>query len=324
VILLGILFFLFKRWKIESEATIMVPKSFWRFYIITALLLASVAIVPLLHFVFLVIFYYLTIYHPLVDGMRANINIIVPFVAVLTAILIGFLIMPMLWNMNFTKRRILVSVGAVIVFFALELYAEMIAVRMNVFHLVLSSRMVRRPEDITALHANMQISWAVRFHYFVFSIVLVLAVLNFLYNLANALYGDGKPSKKVLTLHGIAMTCYALAFFFVRIMRFDDYTTLLLLWGSVLNAAMCFIFAAIAVGICSGTFMRFEGIGKFIPSLLSIATVMILYGAEYTLLDGNFYSYSESVVVTMLLRVLITVTPGVIVYFLLKYANDEE
>ena len=317
--------------------------SFWRFYIITALILAGVAIVPLLNFMAMLLIYYyspyglfglhnLNVATPIVTFLSAifrifgfnNVNIVIPFMAVFSAILIGFLFMPVLRNMNFTKKRILVSMGAVIIFFALELYAEMIFTRLNVFHLVMTSRMMRGPEDISLLHVDMQISWAVRFHYFVFSIIFVLAVLNFLYNLANALYKDGKPRKKVLILHGIAVTCFALAFFFVRVMRFEDYTTLQLTWGSVLNAAVCFVFAAITVGICSRSFVRFEGIRKFIPSLLSTATVMILYGAEYTLLDGNFYSYSESVIVTMLLRVLITVTPGVIVCFLLKYANDEK
>jgi len=344
-----------------------------------------------------------------------SVSSVIPFMAVFTAILIGFLSLPALWKLSAIKRRIFVSVGAVIVFLGLGLYVEMVSVRLdfipavvrpseelvvdeealfgqeivlavpNVIDPALVSRApswifedlerledreltpavpyvilpviptrsgmtffllpngervlvvpgVNAPEDfaydiftgrgpswifdgtprfdMTTMH----IPWAVRLHYYIFSAVFILAVLNFLYSLAGVLYGDGKPGKRVVILHGIATSCYALAYFFVRVMQYEDHAALLLTWGSVINTAICFILAAIAVGLYCSSFMRYEGWGKILPLVSSALTVLVLYGAQYAMLGGNFYAYSNSVAVTVFLRILIVAVPGVVVHFLL-------
>ena len=157
-----------------------------------------------------------------------------------------------------------------------------------------------------------------RVHYYIFSAVLILAVLNFLYSLANTLYGDGKPGKRVVILHGIATGCYALAYFFVRVMQYANFATLHLTWDSVLNSAICFILAAIAIGLYCGSFMRHGGQRKTIPPISSAITVLTLYGAQYVMLGGRFYLYSESFAVNIFLRILIVVIPSIAVYFLFR------
>jgi len=245
-----------------------------------------------------------------------NVTVVIPFAAVSAAVLIGFLLLPMLRKMYVAKRGIISSVIAVCIFFALSLYAEMISARLDVIFIVMTSRMRRSVEGIAALADYMTIPWTVRLHYYIFSIVLILALLNFLYGLADALYRGEKLSKKAIALQGGAVACYALAYFFVRAMQFKDYDTLLLTSSSVLNAAVCFILAGIAVGLYSGSFSKFAGLGKFISSILSSATVVALYAAEYAMLQGNLYSYHDSAAVTILLRAIIIAIPGVVVYFL--------
>lgn len=383
-------------------------KSFWLFYTIIALILAGAAAFPFRNFVEMIsIINYGFVYEL---PVLFSVSSIIPFMAVFMAILIGFLFLPMLRKISMTKRRIAVSVVAVMVFLGLGLYVETIAVRLdfipaivhhseeaipnqevvlavpNVIDPALGSRApsrvfedlerfgdrglalavpyvilpviptrsgatffllpdgervlvvpgVNAPEDFSFDFlagtgpswifdyparfdmTTMYIPWYVRLHYYIFSVIFVLAVLNFLYSLANVLYGDGRPGKRVVVLHGAATGCYVLAYFFVRVMQYENYTTLLLTWGSVLNAAICFMLAAIAVGLYCGSFMRHKGHGKIIPPISSAITVLALYGAQYAMLGGNFYSYSHSSVVTIFLQILIIVIPSIIVYSLLR------
>jgi len=236
--------------------------------------------------------------------------------AVLTAIVTGFLFLPVLWNKSMLKKYIIASSGAIGMFLGLEIYAERISARLDAIYLVMTSRMWRPTEEITAIVSEMSIPLSVRVHYYIFSIIFILAVLNFLYNLANILYGDGKPGKRIIILHGIAAACYGLSYFFVRVMQFDNLAAMQLTGWSVFNAAVCFILAAITVGLYCGSFLQFEGLKKFMPSILSMITIATLYAAQYIMLEGNFYSYHDNIVITALLRILIIVSPGVVVYSL--------
>jgi len=271
-------------------------KGFWLFYAITALVLAAAAAIPVRHFIAMVLTYYS------ITWISYDVTLVVPFAAVLVAILIGFLLLPII------KNRLIVCIGAVGIFGGLAWYAEMIIARRDATFMLMLSRMWRSPEEITAIVSGASIPWAVRAHYYIFSIVLVVAVVNFLYSLANTLLGDGKPGRPVIILQGIAVACYACAYFFVSVMQFQNLATLQLTWWSVFNVAACFILAAIAVGLCNG-------FNKITAALLSTITVLALYAAEYFLLDGNFYSYHENAIITMGSRLLIIIIPGMVVYY---------
>jgi len=296
----------------------MKPKSFWVFYAIVALILTGIAAVPLWNFFTMVLAYHQ------IARFTYNATIVIPFAAALTAILIGFLFLPLLWHMSMLKKRIIVSIGAIGIFLGLGLYSEMIAARLDAVYLVVTSRMMPLPTtiDLLAPRRTIQLAatipWTVRIHYYVFSVIFILTILNFLYTLANALYTDGKHDKKSIFLHGIATGCYALAYFFVRVMQYENHATLHLTRGSVLNAAICFILAAIAVGLWCGSFVQYKRWGKIAPPALSVITVLALYVAQYAMLDGNFYLYSYNIAVTVLLRILILAIPSIIVHFLLR------
>ena len=308
----------------------MKPTSFRRFYIIISIILAGAAAVPFWHFMIMlrevnqlqwpdIQYFY--------DYPKYNPIRVIPFAAVSIAILAGFLVLPLTRKALTPVKRFVVFAGAVAVFIGMELYAEMIAGRLDATKVVLTSRMMRTPEEIAAMALN-NISWPVRIHYFIFSIILILAVLNLLYNLTAMLYGDNKAlyggnksGKRMLVMHAIATACYTLAYVFVRVMQYDEFGQLRILWESVVNAAVCFILAALAVGLFCGSLFRSAGVRRFIPSLLSLLTVLALYAAEYVMLEYRFYSYSANVVANVLLRVLFAAAPTAAVYFLLRKFN---
>jgi len=346
------------------------PKSFWRFYIIIALILAGAAALPIRNFgVMLSI-----IDRGIVFELPAlfSVSSVIPFLAVLSAILLGFLALPLLWKFPAIKRRVVASALAVVILLSLGFLVEELSLELEHistdFHTSIGPSHHNLPEEVldaygitpamiqsammtrsglirlpdggwfspwlytreldtefqflaTELRFNltsMYIPWYVKLHYYIFSTILVLAVLNFLYNLVNLLYGDGNPGKRVVTLHGIATGCYALAYFFVRAVRYDNHAAFHITWGSVLNAAICFVLAAIAVGLFCSSFLRYERWRKIVPPVASVMTVLTLYGAQYAMLGGNFYLYSESAAVNIFLRILIVAIPGIVVYFLLR------
>ena len=287
-------------------------KAFWQFYAVTALAISAAAAFPLWNF-----FAMLRSYR-WVSWPNYNVTAIIPFAAASAAILLGFLLLPALWRMSARKRRIIALAAAAGIFVTIQLHAEMLAARLDTAIVVMTSRMMHPPELVAFLETQMAIPWAVRIHYYIFSVVLILAALNFLYCLFNTLFGDGKPGKRSIALQGGAVVCYLLAYLFVRVMQYEDHGALLLTGWSVLNAAICFILAAVAAGLLGASFISFKGPGKFIPPLLSTATVLALYGAQYVMLGGNFYLYHENAAVTVFLRILVIIIPGITVFFLHK------
>ena len=345
-------------------------KSFWRFYIIIALTLAGAAALPIRNFGVMVSIINRGFVFEL--PILFSVSSIIPFLAVLSAIFLGFLALPLLFKLPAVKRHAFASVLAVLILFSVGLLAEELSLELEYistdFHTSIGSFHRNIPEEVMDAYGitpamiqsammtrsgmirlpngewfnpwlhmrephtdaqvftaeprfnvtSMYIPWYVRLHYYIFSTIFVLAVLNFLYSLANLLYGDGKPGKREVTLHGMATGCYALAYFFVRAVRYENHATFHVTWGSVLNAAICFVLAAIAAGLFCSSFLRHEGWRKIIPPAASALTVLTLYGAQYAMLGGNFYLYSESTAMNIFLRILIVAIPGIVVYFLLR------
>ena len=150
------------------------------------------------------------------------------------------------------------------------------------------------PYEIAEFTESAVISPAMRIHYYIFSIVLIVAILCWLYNFAQKRYVNGQPGKRFLTLQGIATACYALAYFLVRIVQYENFATRQITPGSVINAAVCFVLAALVMGLWGISFLRSSKYAKIMPPLISVLTVILLYGAQYAMLGGQLYLYAES------------------------------
>jgi hypothetical protein len=106
--------------------------------------------------------------------------------------------------------------------------------------------------------------------------------------------------------------------------RLHYYVLLHITWGSVLNVAVCFTLAAVAVGLFRVSFFRFAGRMKVIQSFLAVLTVLALYAVEFAMLKGKFYSYAGNSVVNLLLHALIIITPALIVQILLRFIYNKQ
>jgi len=74
----------------------------------------------------------------------------------------------------------------------------------------------------------------------------------------------------------------------------------------------------LATGLYSLSFVPFTGRKKIIPPLCSALTVLALYGAEFAMLGGRFYSYGDNMAIGILLHALIIITPAILVRILLS------
>ena len=281
-------------------------KTFKRFYFITAIILFGLSIVPFWHFSLLLLEYFFW------GRTEFNIIFIIPFMAVSASILLGFLLLPFLKNISLCKSHIIILLFSTTAFSGLSLLTERI-VSLNEINILLRSRRMPLPGEVEGLMAGIPV--AIRIHYYIFSIILIISVLSWLYNFAQTRYANGRHGKRFLVIQAVATICYALAYFFVRVVQYENFAIRHITWGSVINAAVCFMLAAFFMGLFSSSFLK----SKIIPPLVSVLTGVLLYAAQYFMLDGQFYLYSESIFISFLLRILIVTIPGIAVYLLLKF-----
>lgn len=281
---------------------------FWRFYTIVGGLLALALAYPMYQTISL------ARHTTILFRSYPNVTAMVPFLGVFVAILIGFLCLPLVSKLPRNKVILGLCGIALPAFIATNLYAERLVTALNLNIVLMSRRMALAPGEIIPLDLY-RIPWVVRFHYYIFAIIFVLAVLNFLYSLASLWYGEGKPEGKVLAVYGISTACYGLAFFFVRVMEYHYVETRHITRGSVVNTVLCFMFAAIALGLFSANYVK----PRWIAPGLSVLVVVALYIGQYFMLDGGLYLYSYIQGMTMAIRVLVALVPGVVVYGLIKF-----
>jgi len=297
----------------------MQTKAFKRFYLVTTLILTGAAAVPVWHFSLMVCATFFR------EGTQYNVTAVIPFMAVTVTILVGFLLLSLIKNLPVRKSHVIIFSFSTLAFIGLSLLAESLITSHTYSYTLMrltTSRMIAPPEEFFSYHMVRQIveynnlPFVIRVHYYIFSVVLAISVVSWLYNFTQA-----KPGKRFCAFQGIITACYALAYFFVRVMQYENFAARQLTWGSVLNAAVCFILASLAMGVWGISFLRNTKYVKIIPVIFAVLTGVLLYIAQYFMLDGQFYLYGESSFMSMLLRIFIVILPGVLVYLLLKKFN---
>ena len=353
-------------WRYEMKMKLLLRTLRQIHYPLLALVLFSALLIPALNFLIMAnAFSRFNIYN-------YDITVVIPFMAVIAAILVGFLLLPLLKKTTLRKKSVMICIVGVLVFIGLDMLVQNVAAntavsmisrhhwhnaevtRYSRIHGIplnelmhTRSGMVLGPDGIpipeyfmgrvwsddftyyTLLERNIlndfgMIPWSVRIHYYLFSIILILAALNCLVVFSETLSGNGSHSKKVITVQGVALVCYMLAYIFVGVMIYEDFAARHITWGSKLNSTICFILAAINAGLYSKPLLRFVGrTGRIVSSLIASATVFALYGAQYIMLNGRFYSFGSNTYIEFAIRALVAITPGIIIYLLLCFMDKQ-
>jgi hypothetical protein len=254
-------------------------------------------------------------------------NLAIPFIAVSATVIFMFLLLPWLSKIPYSKRKIIISVAAVLIFCGLELYSERVAAIGPALHDMFTSRYVWTYEyDLyRQLVAEIRTPFVIRIHYFIFSIVLVLAVIHWLYGFAETRYGSGKPGAKHLIIHGVVTVCYLIAFVWVRVENFydmDSHTyylgqitifpkeyfsilssywfaydyydyTLYVKWESVVTMGLFFALTGIATGLFSALHI-YSKKRVWVSPCIGMATVVISYAIQFILYGRRRVHYVET------------------------------
>ena len=168
----------------------------------------------------------------------------------------------------------------------------------------------------------------VKIHYYVFSIILILIMLNLIYNLT-AIFKENRQeiSKNSLITQGLAAACYLLAFLFVKVIHYVDFETNYITAESSVSALLCIVLAAVSGGLFVDNLLNKKGKLRLVPSAVSSIIVIILYTAEYFMV-GGFYRYGEGflfeslpLIKISIFNIIIVFLPALIVYFIIKTAT---
>lgn len=251
--------------------------------------------------------------YPLIMGVRVVVDMIaegtvlqenypkyiIPYRPVCVALLSGVFSMP-LW-MRWLKRRAFAggALVALVVFFALELLLERKVV-------VTTPEAVATLEDWqmymcyttpsyktkTAVEILMgEYDPAFKLHFYMISVVLLLAILNSLYGFGQ-MAGTGETTRRRSLIAGSAC---ALAFLGLCILAcFTAFWRDGSLQVSPLSAALMaafFVLLGVTAGVFAGSHLLGKGccLAIFVPALVASAMTLIMYLGEMILLDGRLY-----------------------------------
>jgi len=167
----------------------------------------------------------------------------------------------------------------------------------------------------------------VKFHYYIFSIIFILIILNFLNNIFDVL-NVRSENKNLLPLitQGLALTFCTLAFIFVKPIEYQYLQENYITAKSVVNIIFCIVAVAISGGLFVDNLLKDENKVRYISSIASSVIVIMLYTAEYFMLLGGFYRYGKGFLFNPLPLIGVSVTniivvllPALLVFYILKF-----
>ena len=278
----------------------MKNKAFHRYYLFSCLGVLLVSLYPLYMGIRVVS-------DMLINGTVLKENYpkyIIPYTPIAAALIIGVLIMPLCFRL--LKRFSLAggACAATAVFFALELLFERRVVITDTNALATledwQMYMCYVPTTYkleTALDILMgEYDPAFKLHFYIISLVLILALLNCLYGFGQAVKSGSKRRIKSLVLQSVC----TLAFLGLCILAcFTAFWRDGNLRVSPLSASLMtvfFVLLGVTSGVFAGSFLL--GKGKFLsvwlPSLIATGMTLVMYMGEMILLSGHLYSFGAS------------------------------
>ena len=320
----------------------MKKKSFIRYYLFACAILLLLSFYPLWMGVQVV-------GDMLADGMVMKENYpkyIIPYTPISVAVFTGALLMPLC--MKLLKRRALLggSAYALTAFFGLEwLFEKKVVVATAETVTVLEDwqmYMCYQPpggwgtetttyKTQTAVDILMgNYSPAFKLHFYVISVVLILAILNCVYGFAQVVKTGDKKRVKPLIMQSISTSVFlglCILACFTAFWR-DGSIQVSSLSASLM--AVFFILLGVTVGVYVGSFLlgKCKGLAVWLPAVVASAMTLLMYVGELILLNGHLYRFGTSLffdglpgIVLAPVDVLIVISAGGVTALLFSLTN---
>lgn len=230
---------------------------------------------------------------------------IIPYTPISLAVIIAVFILPAL--IKYAGKYALAAASAIslVIFFASELLLEnMVIVTENVTTKLESWQMFMcyvSPENVqTRTWRPIDVligdySPAFKLHFYIISVVLIVALLNCFYGFAHVIVTNNKSRLKALVVQSVlAVLFLGLCIFacFTAFFRDGEITV------SALSAVLMSIFFVV-FGVTSGVYVGSFFIDKkktlsvLLPSIVASAVTLVMYIGEMILLSGHLYRFGS-------------------------------
>lgn len=170
---------------------------------------------------------------------------------------------------------------------------------------------------------------AFKLHFYMISVVLILAILNCIYGFAQMLRTGDKSRKKALILQSVSAASFlglCILACFTAFWR-DGSITVSPLSASLMS--VFFILLGVTVGLFLGSLLlKKQSVGLWLPTVAAAATTLLMYVGEMILLHGHLYRFGEGFffaglpgIVLAPADLLVILAAGALAFFLLRFAR---
>ena len=227
----------------------------------------------------------------------------IPYVPIAVALLFGVLIMPLAYNLFEKKAFLAGSISSVIVFYIMERTVESKVIvasdipleswQMSLCYVPPEGYKSRAWEAVNVLLGGYS-AWF-KLHFYIISVLLILAILNSVYGFANMVKTGDKSRKRALTVQSVAAVLFLGMCIWACFTAFYRGGELEVSPLSAVLMSVFFVLMGFTAGIFTASFLigKKRAVSVFLPSIVAALVTLAMYAGELILLSGNLYRFGS-------------------------------
>lgn len=226
---------------------------------------------------------------------------IIPYTPISIALIAGVILMPIFYRYAKRYAQLSASVLCLVVFFGSELLLESLVIVTTTVQTTLESwqmAMCYQTPEMMGITTEVSIlmgqySPAFKMHFYLISVVLILALLNSFYGFGCMIQSGDKSRVKPLILQAVSAVLFLGLCIFACFTAFFRTGEILVSPISAVLMCIFFIVFGVTAGIFTGSFLyeKRKRVSVGIPSVVAIATAILMYIGELILLSGHLYRF---------------------------------
>lgn len=171
---------------------------------------------------------------------------------------------------------------------------------------------------------------AFKLHFYLISVVLILAIMNCVYGFAQMIRTGNRRRKKALILQSVSAALFLGLCILACFTAFWRDGNILVSPLSAFLMSVFFILLGVTVGLFFGSLLldRSRTVGLWLPAAASAATTLVMYIGEMILLHGHLYRFGTGfffdgmlAIVLAPVDILVILASGLIAFLLMLFAR---
>lgn len=171
---------------------------------------------------------------------------------------------------------------------------------------------------------------AFKLHFYLISVVLILAIMNCVYGFAEMIRTGNRRRKKALILQSVSAALFLGLCILACFTAFWRDGNILVSPLSAFLMSVFFILLGVTVGLFFGSLLldRSRTVGLWLPAAASAATTLVMYIGEMILLNGHLYRFGTGfffdgmlAIVLAPVDILVILASGLIAFLLMLFAR---